>query len=137
MNNLLRYQPYHVIMLICHRCPWKRQNMPPTGHIMPPTGVIICTRVKLCCQYVIYHVYNHFVPCFRTLGYLLKKLQPNVPFPAVVKYGPFHVILLICHPCPRERENMPPTCHIMRPRDTLCSPRVALCRQRAVGPRAA
>ena len=62
----------------------------------------------------------------------------------LIGYLPFHVIMLICHPCPRERENMPPTGHIMPPmgliicpRATSCCPRVALCCPRASGPLAA
>ena len=65
-------------------------------------------------------------------------------FAKLIGYLPFHVIMLICHPCPREQENMPPTGHIMPPtgliicpRDTLCCPQVALCCPRASGPLAA
>ena len=34
--------PFHVIMLIRHPCPRERENIPPTSHIMPPMGLIIC-----------------------------------------------------------------------------------------------
>ena len=40
--KLIGYLPLHVIMLICQPCPLERENVPPTGHIMPPMGLIIC-----------------------------------------------------------------------------------------------
>ena len=59
---------------------------------------------------------------------LLKSLNSDLT------YRPYYVIMLICHPHPQERENMPPTGHIIlptghiiRPRATLCCPWFALC----------
>ena len=49
MANLVRYRPYHVIMLLCHPCPRELENIPPMGHIMPPTGEIIRPQATLCC----------------------------------------------------------------------------------------
>ena len=45
-RDTTKYRPCHVIMLICHPCPREWENIPPTGHIMLPSGCIICPRAS-------------------------------------------------------------------------------------------